>query len=86
MSYDYDEDEAQEMAEKYGRNASEEDIENVQENMDKMNRGPLAKIWNKVTTIKASIKKCGSKVTAATVNAPVTQILISKNSSRGFSL
>ena len=56
MSYDYDEDEAQEMAEKYGRNASEEDIENVQENMDKMNRGPLAKIWNKVTTLWEAFK------------------------------
>ena len=46
--YDYDELEAQEMAENYGRDASAEDIENVRENMDKMNRGPLAKIWDKI--------------------------------------
>lgn len=56
MSYDYDEQEAQDMAEKYGRNASEEDIENVQENMDKMNRGPLAKIWDKVVTLWEAFK------------------------------
>ena len=53
MSYDYDYDEleAQEMAENYGREASAEDIENVRENMDKMNRGPLAKIWGKITIL-----------------------------------
>lgn len=51
MSYDYDEQKAQEMAEKYGKEASEEDVENVQANMSKMNRGPLAKIWDKVTTL-----------------------------------
>ena len=54
MSYDfddYDEYEAREMAEKYGRNATEEDIENVRENMSKMNRGPLAKMWDKITAL-----------------------------------
>ena len=54
MSYDfddYDELEAQEMAERYGREASEEDIENVRSNMNKMNRGPLAKIWDKVCVL-----------------------------------
>ena len=56
MSYDFDEHEAQKMAEKYGRNASEADVENVQKNMDKMNRGPLAKIWDKVVTLWEAFK------------------------------
>lgn len=48
---DYYEEEGQKMAEKFGQNASEEDINNVRENMDKMKHGPLAKIWDKVTTL-----------------------------------
>lgn len=48
---DYDAQKAQGMAEKYGKNASVEDVENVRENMGKMKRGPLAKIWDKVTAL-----------------------------------
>lgn len=48
---DYEAQKAQGMAEKYGKNASAEDVENVRANIGKMNRGPLAKIWDKVTTL-----------------------------------
>ncbi len=48
---DYDTQKAQGMAEEYGKNASAEDVKNVQKNMGKMNRGPLAKIWDKVTVL-----------------------------------
>ena len=48
---DYYELEGQKMAEKFGKNASEEDVENVRENMGKMKRGPLAKIWDKIITL-----------------------------------
>lgn len=56
MGIKYDEQEAQDMAANYGRNASEADIENVQKNMDKMNRGPLAKVWDKVITLWEAFK------------------------------
>ena len=45
----YDEAEAAGMAAKMGANATEADIQNVADKMDGMNKGPLAKIWDKVT-------------------------------------
>lgn len=48
---DFDEDEAFGMAAEYGKNASEDDIKNVEQNMGKMNRGPLAKVWDKVVQL-----------------------------------
>ncbi len=45
---EYNEAEASDMAEKWGKNATEDDIKNVEEKMDSMNRGPLAKVWDKV--------------------------------------
>lgn len=53
---DYDEKKAFDMASKMGENATQEDIENVEQNMSKMNRGPLAKIWDKVTKLWAAFK------------------------------
>ena len=43
-----DEQKAQKMAEKMGKNASKEDIDNVAENLDSMNKGPLAAVWDKI--------------------------------------
>ena len=43
-----DEQKAQKMAEKMGKNASKEDIDNVAENLDSMNKGPLAEVWDKI--------------------------------------
>ena len=51
MAKDYDEKAAEEMARKFGANATAEDIENVRNNMDKMNRGPLKAVWDKVVTM-----------------------------------
>ena len=50
-SGEYDEQKAQDMAARYGRNATDADINNVKNNMGKMNKGPLAKIWDKVMTL-----------------------------------
>ena len=41
----------QSVIEKFGKNASEDDVNNVRKNMGKMKHGPLAKIWDKVTTL-----------------------------------
>lgn len=51
MSNNFDENEAGGMAARMGKNASEEDVKNVEQNMDKMNRGPLAEVWDKVVTL-----------------------------------
>lgn len=48
---DFDEAEASNMASKMGANATEADVENVRKNMGKMNKGPLAKIWDKVVQL-----------------------------------
>ena len=47
----YDDKKASGMAEKMGKNASAEDINNVAEKMDGMKKGPLAKIWDKVIAL-----------------------------------
>lgn len=72
-SYDFDEHEAREKAEKFGNDASEEDVENVKENIDKMNRGPIAKIWYKVTTLWKAFK---SPKTPASLKAMIIGGLI----------
>ena len=48
MKKDFDEEEAAGMAAKMGANATEADIQNVADKMDSMNKGPLAKVWDKV--------------------------------------
>ena len=48
---DYNKQKAQKMAEKYGQDASEMDVENVRANIGKMKKGPLAKIWDKVIVL-----------------------------------
>ena len=52
----YDEEAASNMAESMGKNATEEDIQNVADKMDSMNRGPLAKIWDKVVQLWEAFK------------------------------
>ena len=52
----YDEEKASNMAESMGKNATEEDIQNVADKMDSMNRGPLAKIWDKVVQLWEAFK------------------------------
>ncbi|MGL4986374.1 MAG: YkvA family protein [Treponemataceae bacterium] len=46
-------------AEELGKNASDEDIKNIKKNMLKMNKGPLAKIWDKVQQLWAAF--CASE-------------------------
>lgn len=43
-----DDEKAQAMAEKMGKNASQADIDNVAAKLDSMNKGPLAAIWDKI--------------------------------------
>lgn len=38
-------------AKKYGENATNQDIEQVSKKMDSMKKGPLAKVWDKVTAL-----------------------------------
>ena len=52
----YDEAAAADMAARMGKNATEADIENVANKMDSMNRGPLAKVWDKVTQLWKAFK------------------------------
>ncbi len=51
MNKDFDEHEAAEMAAKMGANATEADIKNVAEKIGSMNKGPLAKVWDKVVQL-----------------------------------
>ena len=46
-----DDEKAQAMAEKMGKNASQADIDNVAAKLDSMNKGPLAAIWDKIQTM-----------------------------------
>lgn len=48
MAYEYDEKAGEDMARKFGQNATEDDVRNVRDNMGKMNRGPLKAVWDKV--------------------------------------
>jgi uncharacterized membrane protein YkvA (DUF1232 family) len=43
--------EAVEEAEKMGKQASDEDVQKVEKNLDKMKRGPIAKIWDMVQSL-----------------------------------
>lgn len=56
MAKDYDEAKAADMAARMGKNATEADIENVANKMDSMNKGPLAKVWDKVTQLWEAFK------------------------------
>lgn len=46
-----DDEKAQSMAKKMGKNASQADIDNVSKKLDSMNKGPLAAVWNKIQTM-----------------------------------
>lgn len=70
---EYNEAEASDMAEKWGKNATEDDIKNVEEKMDSMNRGPLAKVWDKVKQLWVAFK---SPNTPAAVKAMIIGGLI----------
>lgn len=45
-----------EMYEKYANNASEKDITKIAKNLDKMKKGPIAKIWDSVSALWQMIK------------------------------
>ena len=68
-----DEQKAQEMAEKMGKNASKEDIDNVAENLDSMNKGPLAEVWDKIQAMWNAFK---SPATPAYIKAIIIGGLI----------
>ncbi|MGP1437649.1 MAG: YkvA family protein [Treponema sp.] len=51
-----EEKESQKMYEEYAGNASEADIEKIAKNLDKMKKGPIAKIWDYVTSLWQMIK------------------------------
>lgn len=42
---------SQKIYEEYAQKASEEDVEKIYENLNSMKRGPIAKIWKKVTAL-----------------------------------
>ncbi len=67
MAYDYDEKKAEEMAKRFGSNASESDINNVRDNLDKMNRGPLKKVWGKVTQLWEAFKSPDTPASAKAI-------------------
>lgn len=67
MAYDYDEKKAEEMAKRFGSNASESDINNVRDNLDKMNRGPLKKVWGKVTRLWEAFKSPDTPASAKAI-------------------
>lgn len=67
MAYDYDEKKAEEMAKRFGSNASESDINNVRDNLDKMNRGPLKKVWDKVTQLWEAFKSPDTPASAKAI-------------------
>jgi len=48
---DFKQKKALKKAQEYGEKASPQDIDNVSENMDKMKKGPLVKVWDKVTQL-----------------------------------
>jgi len=48
--------ESQRMYEEYVGNASEADIAKIAKNLDKMKKGPIAKIWDYVTSLWQMIK------------------------------
>ena len=68
-----DEQKAQKMAEKMGKNASKEDIDNVAENLDSMNKGPLAEVWDKIQAMWNAFK---SPATPAYIKAIIIGGLI----------
>ncbi len=67
MAYDYDETKAEDMAKRFGSNASESDINNVRDNLDKMNRGPLKKVWGKVTQLWEAFKSPDTPASAKAI-------------------
>lgn len=55
------------LAEKWGKKADVGDVKKVEIHMDKMNRGPLRKIWNKVLTLWEGFKSSETPVWTKTV-------------------
>ncbi len=51
MEKNFDEEKAIEMAKKMGENATPNDVQIVAENIDSMKKGPLEKVWDKVTEL-----------------------------------
>lgn len=51
MGKEFDENQAAAMAAGMGKNATQADVEKVEKNMGNMKKGPLKKVWNKVTDI-----------------------------------
>lgn len=47
---------SKEMYEKYANNASEEDIKKIAKKLDKMKKGPIAKIWDEVISLWQMVK------------------------------
>lgn len=62
MGKNFDEEEAAGMAAKMGANATEADIQNVANKMDSMNKGPLAKVWDKVVKLWGAFKSPNTPV------------------------
>lgn len=56
MGRNFDEAEASGMASAMGANATDDDIQNVADKMDSMNRGPLAAVWDKVVKLWEAFK------------------------------
>ena len=55
------------MAKRFGSNASASDINNVRDNLDKMNRGPLKKVWGKVTQLWEAFKSPDTPASAKAI-------------------
>lgn len=67
MAKEFDENKAAAMSAAMGKNATPEDVENVKKNMGKMNKGPLKKVWGKVTDIWALYKSADTPVWAKAI-------------------
>lgn len=62
MAKDFNEEEAAGMAAKMGTNATDADIQSVASKMGSMNKGPLAKVWYKVTQLWDAFKSPNTPV------------------------
>lgn len=47
---------ANKMYDEFTKNATPEDVQDINENLDSMNRGPLAEIWDKVQQLWSIVK------------------------------
>lgn len=72
-NHDFDKDAAFSKADDWGKNATQADVDNVANNMDKMNKGPLALIWDKVVALWDAFK---SPATPTSIKAMIIGGLI----------